>query len=135
MHVAAWHRRNQNQTSPNSRNKCIHWPDPPNNAKFCVDPTRNVRDIDDRKFVLLKSGPNLLKSLKTCYPLKPPPISRQISSISMKPPWIKALQKILHPSIIWLPGGPPGPNVTGLGGGVQQPSYLQNLVPLAYLII
>ena len=73
---------------------------------------------------------NSPKSLKTCYPIKPPPISCQISSRPVKPPWRKPLLYFLHPSIFWLPRWTHGPKVTGLGGGVHQPlcSYLQNFV-------
>jgi len=73
-------------------------------------------------------GQNSQKSLKICY-LNFSPC--QISSRSVKPPWRKALQFFLHPSIFWLPGEPPGPKVTGLGGRVHQPpsDYLQNFVP------
>jgi len=45
----------------------------PNRAKFCGDRLKNARDIRDRNFVLSeKMGQSSPKSLKTCYPLRPP---------------------------------------------------------------
>jgi len=72
MHVAAWHRR-----TPESKftkfGKEMSISQTPIHAKFCGDPTRSVRDIRDRKFVLPeKMDQNSPKSLKTCYPLKSP---------------------------------------------------------------
>jgi len=73
MHVAAWHR--QNPASKFTKfGEEMSIGQNPNHAKFCGDPTRSVRDIRDRKFVLPenpKMGQNSPKSLKTCYPLKP----------------------------------------------------------------
>jgi len=52
----------------------------------------NAGVIRDQKFVLPeKVGQSSPKSLKTCYPLRPP-ISYQISSKSVKQAWRKALQ-------------------------------------------
>jgi len=101
----------------------------PNHAKFCVDPTRSVRDIRDQKFVLpekvSQSSPN---SLKTCYFLRSP--SCQISSRSVKPAWRKALQIFYTLQYFGSPGRPPRPRVTSMGRGVHYPpsSNLENFV-------
>jgi len=70
MHVAAWHRR-----TPDSKftkfGEEMSIGQTPNHSKFCGNPTRNVRDIRNQKFVLPeKVGQNSPKLLKTCYPLK-----------------------------------------------------------------
>jgi len=47
------------------------------------------------------------------------------------PRWLKPLPHSKNPRYVPAPQGSPGPNVTSLGGGVQQPpsSCLQNFVP------
>jgi len=70
IHVAGWHRR-----TPESKltkfGEELSIGQTPNNAIFCGDPTRSVRDISDRKLVLPeKVGQNSPKSLKTCYSLR-----------------------------------------------------------------
>jgi len=97
----------------------------PNQPKFCHNRLQTVGDIRDLKFVLPNKWAKILpKSLKTCYLLKPPLC--QLSLRSVKPPWRKALQKFYTLQYF----GSPGPKVTGLGVGVQQPlsRYLQNFV-------
>ena len=45
----------------------------PNHAKFCGDRLKNARDIRNQKCVLPENvGKSSPKSLKTCYPLRPP---------------------------------------------------------------
>ena len=88
----------------------------PNHAKFCGDPLSKIcapwksgpkftkifkgmlltKATNQPKFCrnrLEKVGQNSPKSLKTCYLLKPPPLSCQISSRSVQPPWRRTLQK------------------------------------------
>jgi len=79
----------------------------PNDAKFCGDPTRSVRHIRDQKFVLPeKVDQNSPKSLKTCYPLKPPCIMPNFIEIG-ETILEKSITKFLHPSIFQAPEGDP----------------------------
>jgi len=51
MHVAAWHRQTP-ETKFAKFGEEMSIGQTPNHAKFCSNPTRNVRDIHDQKFVL-----------------------------------------------------------------------------------
>jgi len=88
----------------------------PNHTKFCGNPTRNVRDIYNRKFVLPKVVQNSPKSL---FAPKAPimPNFIEISETTVE----KALQMFYTLQYFGSSGGPPWPKVTDLGGGVHQP--------------
>jgi len=101
MHVAAWHRR-----TPES--KFTKFGQTPNHAKFCGDPTRNIRDISDQKFVIPQKWAKIHQNrlLKTCsYPVKPPlcPNFTEIGETTLE----KSVTIFLHPSIFWLRRGDP----------------------------
>jgi len=71
MHVAAWKRR-----TPESKftkfGEQISIGQTHNRAKFCNNPTRNVRDICDRKFGLLENvGQSLPNFLGDATPQNP----------------------------------------------------------------
>jgi len=72
-----------------------------NHAIFCGHPTRSVRDIRDRKFVLPKVCQNSPKSLKTCYALKPPimPNFIEIGETTLE----KSVRKFFTPFTILAP--------------------------------
>jgi len=95
----------------------------PKRAEFRGDPTRSVRDVRGRKFVLPQKWAKIHQNRLRPTPPKAPLMPNFIRLV--KPPWQKALQNFFTPFNIL------APQVTGLGGGVHQPSssYLQNFVP------
>jgi len=109
MHVAAWHRRTPESKFTKFGEECP-LARPLTMQNFVCYPTRSVQDIRDRKFVLPeKVGQNLPKSLKTCYPVKPPIVPNfiEIGETTLE----KSVTEIfLHPSIFWLPMGTPWAN-------------------------
>jgi len=71
MHVAAWHRR-----TPESKftkfGEEMSIGQNHNHAKFFGNPTRGVRDIRDRKFVLPENVGQILSNFfRGCYSTKP----------------------------------------------------------------
>ena len=119
----------QNQSSPNSGKKCPSAR--PLIVQNFVAIRQEVSEISAIENLCSpqKRGQNSPKSLKICYPLKPHYAKFH------RDQWNHFGEKRYNffytLQYFGSPGGPAGPYVTGLGGGVHQPnsSYLQIFVP------
>jgi len=104
MHVAAWHSRTL-ESKFTKLGEEMSIGQTHNNAKFCGNPTRNVRDIPDQKFVLPEKVSQIHQNrLKPATPKAPiMPNFIEIGETTLE----KSVSNFLHPSIFWLSRGTP----------------------------
>ena len=90
------------QSSPNSGNKC-RLARPPNAAKFRHPPTRNVRDIRCRKFVLPEKWTKVHQNSRRPATHRRP---YHAKFHRVRPKDVREkLYNFLHPSVLWCPRG------------------------------